>query len=720
MCSDCLTETLTCCKSNIKKHEGDENSDKESDDEESDDEESDDEESDNEESDNEESDEEEKTNGETRGNPLKKSVSKKALRRLLFQRLGIKFSKKTEKDVLLLKCAQIGCLTADQWKQAMPQFKVMKCYLHSCVENKKFLNHIEQIVLLASKFWALGSRLLNAWIMECYENDVLNKKDFDNTLNSEKFIRHVLRCGRIQNGLINRSLMNSHSLSICQKVAPSLDDMIELLPLKAWGQIFNSLQKTYIASLKEHVTRHMKTRIQSHLKRFIHSCPDVKLKKQNYQTIVTNFYGHVDFGLSLVYENIGKEDFDDALPEEIKKELQLLQSFCGKHWKTLVTAKAIPYNKEMFDLHLYLRSKIPMMEEENTESEDNQYSTPTRVSIENIEEEKEGEEIKYKFKGKGFSPVPTTKLGRIHVTIDKKVVAGLIVQGVLQEGTTLEDAFGASQKAFNSRRKKLRKKLRKLKKNKGGTKKQRTSVRTNGYGKLPCGGTVTSVLTDGVGLCIRTMSFNNELYERLLRWDGEGKFNQKKVLTQKDWTEIAQRKYEELIKTGYVRLIAIDPGREELFHSATIIDGVGKYEEHRFKRSKYVEVSLRNKMTDFVKHHKTKEICDIEGILAKNGGWKARTSADYEKVFESWMSENRALQMIDHYSHIGYALWKMRLYRRKESVLYQRYRRMIGDRYMYVNGKKVKVGVIVGYGSRISELLVREKFQFQQQGMLCC
>jgi hypothetical protein len=51
------------------------------------------------------------------------------------------------------------------------------------------------------------------------------------------------------------------------------------------------------------------------------------LKKQNYQTIVTNFYGHVDFGLSLVYENIGKEDFDDALPEEIKKELQLLQSF---------------------------------------------------------------------------------------------------------------------------------------------------------------------------------------------------------------------------------------------------------------------------------------------------------------------------------------------------------------------------------------------------------
>lgn len=644
-----------------------------------------------------ENDDEEKKDENGRGNPSMKSVSHTALLNRL-ETLGIVLPNDTNRDILLHKCAQIGCLTDEQWIQAMPQFKVLKCYLHTYVENQKLLQHIDRIVLLASKFWALGSRLLNAWIMECYERDVNNQSHFKSTLDNQIFLRHILRCGRIVKGKINDSLAESNSLRLCQTIAPTIDEMTELLPLAAWGQIFNSLQKTYSASFKEHVTRHMKTRIQSHLKRLIHMCQTVKLKKRNYKTMVMDFHGHAEFPLSLVYENIGKETFDEDLPEEIKEELETMRTIVGGNWKSLLTAKNIPFCKQTFDLHLYLRSKVPMMEErEDADKEDNVFeSEPMKIQVDTLEEEKDDAEIKYAFKGKGFSPAPTTKLGRIHVTIDKKVLQGLIEIGVVVEGTSLEDVFGVSN--FKTKKKQLRKILRKKKKNKGGTKKQRASVRKNGVGRLP-EGKVSSILTDGVDLCIRFICLNKDLHERLLRWDGEGKLNQRKIMTQKDWTEYAQKKYEELIKVGYVRLIAIDPGREELFHSATIVDGSCIYEEHRFKRSKYVEVSLRNKMTDFVKHRKTKEICDIEGILAKNGGWKARTSGDYEKVFESWVTESRALQMIDHYCHIGHAIWKMRLYRRRESVLYQRYKRMIGDRYMYVNGRKVKVGVMVGYGS---------------------
>lgn len=228
-------------------------------------------------------------------------------------------------------------------------------------------------------------------------------------------------------------------------------------------------------------------------------------------------------------------------------------------------------------------------------------------------------------------------------------------------------------------------------------KKRRKSLLRNGCGKLP-DGSVKSIMTDGVGMSIRSTKYDMDRYNRLVEWDGKGTFDKKEKLTEKELSSKAKQIFDHLVQKGLVRLIAIDPGRDELFHSATM-DEQGNYVEHRFKRDKYLIVSLRNRMTEFIKNDKTDEIRQIEGVLARRGGWKARTSEDYAMVFNDWVQDGRAIKCIEHYSKVDYALWKMRLYKRRESVVVQRFKKMIGERYQYVDGKKVPVCVLIGYGS---------------------
>jgi hypothetical protein len=200
-------------------------------------------------------------------------------------------------------------------------------------------------------------------------------------------------------------------------------------------------------------------------------------------------------------------------------------------------------------------------------------------------------------------------------------------------------------------------------------------------------------------MSIKLLTVDEALRNQLKRWDGQQttKTPAKKSKCEQ-WTEHAMKSYNELVTKGMVRLISIDPGREELFHSASINPETGEFEEHRFKRTKYIEVSLRNKMKAFHVKNRTKEISRIEGLLAMNGGWKARTPEDYRKVFEVWTSGDISNYMINHYCNVEYALWKMRLFRRRESVLYQRFKKMIGPRTTEVNGSKVKVCILIGYG----------------------
>lgn len=633
------------------------------------------------------------------GNP--NYISNKELILLLQKNFGIELPDDSKQNLILFHCMRVGALSQEEWKKLLKSYSIVKCHLQTSVKDDKMLDSIDKIISIASKFNALGSRLLNAWIKECYEiGDP--KNIFDRTIGNKVFMKDIFRCARRQKGTADLLLTESVSFAKCSHLAPSLDEMTDVLTLDAWGNIFNDLSLTYITNLHQHVTRHINTRLCSHLKRLLIKMK-ATLKKVNHQTMVCGIENTEDFTLSSVYDDIGEEKIKERFPERLKEEFEFLKRIAGNSWTTLKKTKnkeqevEIKFNRLLFDLHLYLQSVIPLPEKTDSEEKKQEDKEKTRYDPSEITMEKNDEEIKYVFTGKGFTPAPITKLGRVFVTIDNKVLDALKKKGVVEESSNIETAFNVSKKDLKQRKKELRKKLRKLKDNK----KRRRSLRKNGCGSFSQNGKVTSILTDGVSLCIRYCNFDLDREKWLKAWDGvyskdKKKEDEKKTIHQLS-TEKAKAHYDKLVRLGIVRLIAIDPGREEIFHSASRVDG--KFEEHRFKRSKYIEVSLRNKVTEFNEKIKTKEIRQIEGLLSKNGGWKARTKEDYAIVFDIWCKEEVASMMIQHYCNKEFALWKMRLYRRKQSILIQRMRQMIGDTYVYVDGIKKKVCLIIGYGA---------------------
>lgn len=624
--------------------------------------------------------------------------------------LNIHLPDDSKQNLILYHCLRVGTLSQDEWKNILRCFSVIKCHLQTCVKDKELLQVIEKIVLIASKFNALASRLFNAWIMECYEigdpNDV-----FERTFKNNVFMKNIFRCGRIQYGQVDPLLSNSDAFRLCSLQAPSLEEMTELLPLDAWGNIFNSLTSTYKASFREHVTRHIHVRLCSHLKRIITSTEGYKLKKVKYQVIVSDGTDDNDFLLSQVYDNIGENKINGVFPDFLQQEFQMLKNISGSSWIVLKKTKnkeqqeEIRFNRQLFDLHLYIQSKVPFDPNSHHSRKQNKTEEKTKYSKEEVKEEQESQEINYKYKGKGFSPAPITKLGRVFVTMDNKVLNGLKKLKFVADDTTLETTFKISRQDFKERKKALRKKMRKDNYNKNSNKKRRFSMNTNGCGTIPKNSVVSSILTDGVSLCVRYKKFDEDRMNWLQTWDGVYNKDRNKEDNSKPpkkpmnevLTEQAQKEYTHLIKQGVVRLISLDPGREEIFHTATR-SGDG-FEEHRFKRSKYIEVSLRNKATEHNESKKTQEIRSFEGRLALHGGWKARTKENYLRVYTEWMTDDMATKIIAHYCDVEFALWKMRLYRRRESILIQRFKQMIGHKYTCVNGVKTKVCIIVGYGA---------------------
>ena len=488
--------------------------------------------------------------------------------------------------------------------------------------------------------------------------------------------------------------------------------MEALLPLASWGQLFNSLGTSFQTNLEEHVTRHITQRCTNHLKRVTALLPNASFKKIEKILHVCGIHT-APIPVKNIYDSFTHDLHLQELPQVLQDEIHRMRGFI-----TQVELKAIQFDNNLkfsftlFKLHMYIQSSVPLNPDPSATTVDVdtealkklvEFSMKEKLQykLDEIEEEEKHPKVVYNVSFKGFSATPISSISRTYITIDTKVFEGIkdILNLKIPNQHNDEEflyCFGLTRAQHKRSQQKIRRNVRRLRAAKGFGRARKGKC-TNGKGLLPKG-IIRSIMTDGVGMSIRTSKFDKDGYVALKAWDEVGKFGEKIKNSNEKLIKNAREQYEKLMASSVdkiVRFVGLDPGRSELFHTAEQLTD-GSFVEHRFKRSKYIHVSSRKRIQETLVERKklNRDITIIEGALATSGGWKARSFNAYLVTANAYLINKNYERLHNYYCAPECGKLKMVLYRKKDSVIIQRFKKVLNIDPLSKNRETI----LIGYG----------------------
>lgn len=356
------------------------------------------------------------------------------------------------------------------------------------------------------------------------------------------------------------------------------------------------------------------------------------------------------------------EEETEPAKEAYSAQTQYKELALSYRLKSLSTSK-LPFHPKLLLLHLKLREEVPLpniqREDKGSKKTRKEEVLPDQVCLANDADFAELRKRQNQGKDRGWSAAPITAMGRINIRIDTNVFESL--KKDLQTDVSMDEFFGLTEaglKKMRQRRNEVRKKCRKACRAKGSHAKQNKTNACKarcGLGGLPPqqkGWKLTSVMTDGVVLICH--------YER--RQEAHHK---KDTLTRLEHARLLYQKYE-----GKVRLIADDRGRVIMSLTAEKAKDGKTWSHKQIRRSQYYRRTGIDRYNVQLQNSKPKEIAAFEQAICGDGGWKARSEAQFLKTFDLYLAHHTTL--FQHYSDKKFSLGKMWLWRRKRSYLQQR------------------------------------------------
>ena len=573
-----------------------------------------------------------------------------------------------------------GLLNEYEAESTLPMdYTVVKTHLWTHITDERIRECIDKIVVTVSTMYSVGTRFLGGWVLE-NEQHFANEGFYEATLGDATFLKHAFR-GVLDQGTLNMSILTSESFKVVSNMYPTIEELRNILPdLSAWNNLVGSIVNLYQESIKLHIRTHLWTRVLGHIKRFatanLHASIISKNRKQ-----VLSYDDDKELPLKLLYDGIKDVTIRTTFNQEIQKEINHILSFFTETERSKLPFLPDTISGNMFRLHLYMRSKVPCEEALDNVDVAQMQETVSNGSINpsQIETVPDGLNIQV-YSGRGWTPVPIARMGRVHITIDtSKVLPAIVKKFKLCVGLSLTELFGLDRTTLKKKRETIRKRIRKM----SDTKKRqraRKSTRNGGLGLMHrmsadklC--KPRSVMTDGVSLCIRYGSIKKERT-----------------------SDVSEISLSDFVQKTNARLISNDPGRVNIFQMTERSEH--GFHHGRFTRAKYRVVGLSNRFQEDRAARKKTAPCVIEAedLLCSVGGWKARTKEAYIKTLTTFNAY--AEHLLEHYGQKVYTRQKMMSYRRKQSVLIQRF-----ANFLDVNKKKVRKhhpsnqGIVLGIGN---------------------
>jgi len=275
-----------------------------------------------------------------------------------------------------------------------------------------------------------------------------------------------------------------------------------------------------------------------------------------------------------------------------------------------------------------------------------------------------------------WSLCPVVTTGRTFMYIDERVASALLcmpgpkpaqIRPDCPNGLTLlEQLFGVHRAAWNAASKVARKAHRK-------SASGRKHKRRCGYGSFPKGWSVHSLMTDGVALCA--------VLSKPVPLPVVDLTKSKVPATSKPTRRDISKPNEELatfLKEHHdkaeLHLIAEDTGRKQV-STSTQVDCHGKHITHVLRREALHRRSLQDtyRRLEQEKRQSTPGLVNaIDSLGGESGTWRCLK----EERFAAQIARLAAVHSVLVAAYVvdpWYALWRMRLWRRKRSVMMQFY-----------------------------------------------
>ena len=509
----------------------------------------------------------------------------------------------------------------------------LKRYLYTLVEDEATREAIDTYVIWYSSIYSVASKVINAFLCYCWENKVLSDPTFiKNVLLDQTQVKYmVLPFKQELTGAKNSKgahpvfqlFWETHKEVFLPMYPPRSD----LLKMK-WDQTIGKMAGNLITAFESHVTVHFGSRFRAYI---IHKFKEHFQMKQASKVVdgvkrsVFQGANKTPIFVKDVYDTVQKNAPIDGFPQETLW-LQMFKKECGipdtQDFDSYM--KDLKVTPEVLSMHIRMSLDFEdaLLKEESliaSLADDKAKAAVERCGL------------------KRFSISPVTRTKRCFAYIDQRILDHLKDAFKIKNEMSLQDTFKLEKSLWNKANKQARKKLR-------SNPKSRKKKRSYGLGSFPKNAVATSVLTDGVALCVNVSTVAPPPSINV-----ENTNNKKEPV-----------------------IIAFDEGRVNLFQSAQK-DAHARFVTTRLTAEHYQRKALVKRFTEWEKQDRL-EHPELQQAITKLSSctWKTgrldpflktcRVLADEYEVFyrHAILSKERAKH-------------QMVMWRRKLAIMAQRY-----------------------------------------------
>lgn len=380
----------------------------------------------------------------------------------LKEKLGIDIKTKISKLELVVLAKNQGIVTEEQFIKSLPtDAKVLKCYLHSIIQDSATLQRIDNYVVMYSKLFVRGSFIANLLAHEaCGAPEkkaiplpihIANLPNLYDLVEHEDF-KHCFLPERWPSGKKKRwEPVEQVLLKHGNMLKPLLPNWQAFMSVSGWDNAINAMHKMYRANVENHIVVHAKKNA---------------IKLLQWVSSSSEFQEPRD----LVVRSFEKLPLVLTIHNDIYTTVMMLREMFGASTPLDYIKRKPTYSKELSQLHVLM--------------------------------------TKYGVTNGTYLPIST--VGRKYAYLDTKVCRFLLSNLYKEkqqscDEPTIMDMFGLTPQSLKQRRKALRKRLRSKWKH-VKPKLRKKHMQQGMSSSLPLNIQVDSILTDGVGvsMCIKT------------------------------------------------------------------------------------------------------------------------------------------------------------------------------------------------------------------------
>ena len=589
--------------------------------------------------------------------PKRGELGKVAINKLLAD-VGLEFTDEelalTNKNWLVDLAAGAGIVTPQQRAASMDkQIIVRKRHLRTLVQDPVLLRKLDIYVQLASRVRAVGSKVLNLFAITSFEEGAFSGAGADafieRTLLDQTFVKYgMLPFKGVISGSSSVEGVPADLRSTWVRFAPLLRPMYpsdeELRSTFPWDQPLTDMAREYIGALSAHVMTHLGQRLNAHVKRVL--TDDLRVRVRHDATLgrmmgvlppppqdapttsAAATAAHPPFFMSDMYAALDRNAPPDlALPPAVVALVGGLRLQLGLTGNARIS-KLTKLTAAAVRLHFQLSRG-------RTDKDNNPVPT--------------------------FSACPVVKTHRAFAYLDERMMATLLPSSAPPSTNAMATLLHLTSEAWSAANKAGRRAHRNAKK--GRPQKKRCGFGSAGW-KAADGWTATSATMDGVSLCV-TLT-RERCATRQFKEPEEATGDAACTC------RIASFAAAEGVGVGDLHLVSDDPGLVNLFQ-AVQKQADGSVVSSRLTRESYRRRDLEKRRLEEECARRAARPSLVAAVALLSGStWRTTDLAAFVRMVELHASVDAEL-VREYVEDDWYARWKMRLWRRRRSVLMQSY-----------------------------------------------